>query len=62
MDKPRNNETPAIIIFLKLADWLYCKVERPIVTTRAHMKHSVEAARACGIEARIAPIFPIKQK
>ena len=60
MDKPRNKETPTIVMFLKLADCVYCKVERPIATTRAHMKHSMEAAKACGIEARMAPIFPIK--
>lgn len=57
---PRNSETPTIVMFLKLADLLYCKFERPNAAVRAHMKHSTEAAKACGMEARRAPTFPTK--
>lgn len=60
MDMPRNNATPTIVMFLKLVDWPYCKVERPNAAVRAHMKHSTEAANACGMEARRAPTFPTK--
>lgn len=49
-------------MFLKLAAWLYCKVESPNATINAHMKHNTEAAKACGIEARMAPTFPVKSK
>lgn len=45
-------------MFLKLAARLYCKVERPSATTRAHVKQSTEAAKDSGIEARMAPTFP----
>lgn len=48
-------------MFLKLPDWQYCSVERPSATIRAHMKHRMAAAKACGMEARMAPTFPIKQ-
>lgn len=51
-----------MVIFLKLADWLYCKVESPNATIKAHMKQSTEAAKACGIEARMAPTFPVESK
>ena len=47
-------------MFLKLIDWPYCKVERPNAVVRAHMKHSTEAAKARGMEARRAPTFPTK--
>nr|GLL18919.1 RNA polymerase II transcription factor B subunit 4 [Ipomoea trifida] len=60
MEKPRNNETPTIIMFLKLEVWVYCNVDKPKATIRAHMKHSTAAANARGIDARIAPTFPIK--
>jgi len=62
MDNPRNNETPTIVMLLKLPDQPYCNVERPNAVIRAHMKHSTDAAKACGIEARRAPTFPIMKK
>jgi hypothetical protein len=49
-------------MFLKLAVWLYCKVERPSDTIRPHMKQSIEAAKAWGIDASMAPTLPINQK
>lgn len=62
MDKPRNKDTPTMVMFLKLAVCVYCKVERPTATTRAHMKHKIAAAKDSGIEARIAPTFPVTHK
>jgi hypothetical protein len=61
MDKPRNNETPTIVIFLNFPDSPYCNVERPNAVLRAQMKHSTDAAKACGIEARRAHTFPIRK-
>lgn len=47
-------------MFLELVVSLYCKVERPKATIRAQMKHSKAAAKANGMEARIAPTLPVK--
>lgn len=62
MDNPRNSETPTIVMFLKLAVCVYRRFDRPRATVSAHIKHNTEAAKACGIEARIAPNFPVKFK
>ena len=60
MEKPRNKDTPTIVVLLKLDVWVYCNVDRPNATVRAQMKHSVAAANDSGMEARTAPTFPIK--
>lgn len=60
MDSPRNSETPTMVMFLKLAVCVYRRFDRPKATVSAHIKHNTEAAKACGIEARIAPNFPDK--
>lgn len=57
-DKEMNKVKPTIIMFLKLALCPYCKVDKPNATIKAHVKHSTEAAKASGIDARSAPIFP----
>lgn len=49
-------------MFLKLAVCVYRRFDRPRATVSAHMKHNTEAAKACGIEARIAPNFPVNFK
>jgi len=57
-----NKVNPTIMMFLELADWVYCKVDRPRATLRAQVKHRTEAANASGIEAISAPIFPVEEE
>jgi len=57
-----NNVNPTIMMFLELADWVYCNVDRPRATLRAQVKHRTEAANASGIEAISAPSFPVGEE
>ena len=53
-----NRVNPTIIMFLELTASVYRSVDRPSATISAQVKQRTEAAKATGIEARIAPIFP----
>lgn len=53
-----NRVKPTIIMFLELTASVYRNVDKPSATIRAQVKQRTEAAKATGIEARRAPIFP----